>query len=336
MGAQTGRSGMAKRAISWLLTVTLLALGSVVLSPAPAGATVAPNGTYSNWTWPASTTGYYNMDQRLTVLGHTPGTHYFWAHQFGFVGGDGGYLGLQVGSHPNNTKIALFSIWGANAAEGANCGSFTEGGGSGYTCRLDPYDWVTGRGYRLRIWGLGADALGEWFGAWVQDTVTGVETYVGKIRVPTAWGWLSTFSVSWTSYFGAAPNNCRQLPWAKAQFGFPTANNASVNIASQNRAIGAPGDCPDYSRTSEVTGAHVQEIGRAPATVELLQPRLVRSHGARLEWTPYLGPSFDRYEVHRSATAGFTPSATTLLTTIRDADSTRWQDTTAAPLRTAY
>lgn len=59
--------------------------------------------------------------------------------------------------------------------------------------------------------------------------------------------------------------------------------------------------------------------------------RLVRSNGALVTWSRYAGTStFDKYEVHRYATAGFTPSAKTLLTTIRDKDVTSWQDTTAA------
>ena len=104
-------------------SLVVLALVGVFAVAAPQAAyAVAPNGTYSNWTWPATSTGYYNFDQRLTILGHSSGTHYFWAHQMHFVGGDGGYLGLQVGSYPNNTKIALFSLWGANGASGARCG----------------------------------------------------------------------------------------------------------------------------------------------------------------------------------------------------------------------
>jgi hypothetical protein len=115
----------------------------------------------------------------------------------------------------------LFSLWGANGAEGANCGTFIEGG-AGYTCRLDPYSWVTGRAYRLRIWAVGEDALGDWWGAWVRDTVTGVDSCVGKLRVPISWGWLrGDWSVSWTEYFGAWPKNCAKLPWAKAQFDPP-------------------------------------------------------------------------------------------------------------------
>lgn len=60
--------------------------------------------------------------------------------------------------------------------------------------------------------------------------------------------------------------------------------------------------------------------------------RLVRSNGAEVTWSPYAGTTaFDRFEVHRSATANFTPSASTLLTTIRNKEATSWQDTTAKP-----
>src|SRR6266508_4579488 len=70
--------------------------------------------------------------------------------------------------------------------------------------------------------------------------------------------------------------------------------------------------------------------------VVLAVPSLVHSSGAELYWSRFAGPSvFDRYEVHRAATAGFTPVSSgpgsTLLATIRDIDTTSWVDTTAAP-----
>ncbi len=68
--------------------------------------------------------------------------------------------------------------------------------------------------------------------------------------------------------------------------------------------------------------------------VTLDAPTLLHSSGAELHWSRFAGPSvFDRYEVHRSATPGFTPVSSgpgsTLLATIRDIDTTSWVDTTA-------
>jgi peptidoglycan hydrolase-like protein with peptidoglycan-binding domain len=260
----TGRVGMRKpvrRRVTTVVALAATAVAMVAVAP-PASAAVRPNGTYSNWTWPASSSGYYNFDLNLTVLNSASGSHYFWSHQFWLKGGQAGYLGLQTGSSPNNTKIALFSIWGANAAEGPRCGPFVENT-PGYTCRLDPYNWVTGRSYRLRVWAAGADAGGDWWGAWVRDSATGVDSYVGRIRVPASWGSLDTGSVAWTENFGPLPATCSGFPWAKAQFTFPTANNGAVRISSHSHSFGG-GDCPSYSRILHVPGADVQEMGKAP------------------------------------------------------------------------
>jgi peptidoglycan hydrolase-like protein with peptidoglycan-binding domain len=259
----TGNGRMWKpvrRSVTAVVALAATAVAMVAVAPA-ASAAVRPNGTYSNWTWPASGTGYYNFDLNLTVLNTTSGSHYFWSHQFWFRGGEAGYLGLQTGSAPNNTKIALFSVWGANGAEGPRCGRFVEGD-PGWTCRLDPYNWVLGRSYRLRIWAAGADSQGEWWGAWVRDSVTGVDSYVGRIRVPTSWGLLDD-SVAWTENFGPLPGTCSGFPWAKAQFNYPTANAGAVRISSHSHSFGG-GDCPSYSRILHVPGADVQEMGKAP------------------------------------------------------------------------
>jgi RHS repeat-associated protein len=69
-------------------------------------------------------------------------------------------------------------------------------------------------------------------------------------------------------------------------------------------------------------------------TVQLLVPETVRSNGADLEWTAYEPASdFVKYEVHRG-TGSYTPSASTLLATIRDRGVTDFRDTTAAPGKT--
>lgn len=79
-------------------------------------------------------------------------------------------------------------------------------------------------------------------------------------------------------------------------------------------------------------------VATAPAAasaadaVTLLPITAMHSSGAELRWSRYTGPSgtpFDRYEVHRSATAGFPAGPATLVTTIRDIGTTSYVDTTA-------
>ncbi len=68
--------------------------------------------------------------------------------------------------------------------------------------------------------------------------------------------------------------------------------------------------------------------------VVLYAPETVRSNGAELRWSRYSGPSgapFQKYEIHRSRTANFAPSSSTLLATIGSAGVTSYRDTTAAP-----
>jgi RHS repeat-associated protein len=57
----------------------------------------------------------------------------------------------------------------------------------------------------------------------------------------------------------------------------------------------------------------------------------VTQSGATLRWSRYGGTAFAGYEVHRSATTGFTPSASTRLATLAELDDTTYTDTSAAP-----
>ncbi|GAA1595368.1 hypothetical protein GCM10009789_56730 [Kribbella sancticallisti] len=72
----------------------------------------------------------------------------------------------------------------------------------------------------------------------------------------------------------------------------------------------------------------------AAVAVALEAPATRHSDGAELAWSRYVADTsapFTGYQVHRSATAGFAPSAATLLTTIGDLGTTRYRDTTAKP-----
>jgi RHS repeat-associated protein len=79
------------------------------------------------------------------------------------------------------------------------------------------------------------------------------------------------------------------------------------------------------------------EVTYASDAVQFPAPETLHGNGAALRWERFdgsTGAAFDRYEVHRSATASFTPSESTRLATIRDVGVTAFRDTTAAPSKT--
>jgi hypothetical protein len=211
---------------------------------ATAGVTLAQ--PYSWWSWPGP--GSYNdTSENITVENSTTaGQPYFWAYQFHSQYGDGGYVGLQDASVPSGRKIALFSVWQADAAQGTNCNVFS-GEGSGESCRIDPYNWTTDRIYKLAVRITSSTTTGAWYQATVTDTVAQVTSTIGSIHVPAGWGQISGV-VSWTEYFGGAADTCADIPKARARFDFPTASLGAVQITSDKHVIGT-GNC-----ASQITG----------------------------------------------------------------------------------
>lgn len=93
---------------------------------------------------------------------------------------------------------------------------------------------------------------------------------------------------------------------------------------------------PGRRYTGEATVRPKLDVTYTSDAVTLNEPAILHSNGADLSWTRFAPPSgaaFQRYEVHRSSSAVFTPSATTLLATITDINVTSYRDTTAAPSR---
>jgi hypothetical protein len=241
------------------------------------GGDVGPTGTYSDWFWPAEP-ALSSFEWQLAIESEPP-DGYFWSHQFAFEV-EGGYVGLQQngayqadppGGPVEVTKMALFSIAGpAIAAEtgdvpypdGRVYGDFD--GAAGWNVHIK-YNWLPCRVYQLRIVKLSTETGGNvWWGASVRDTVTDVDTLIGRILVPPGQAWLSDWSVMWTERFGpSALAECSQQGHASATFGRPTANGGAIEPRSTTNQFSDPLHCPN-SRFSEVPGGVRQEMGVPP------------------------------------------------------------------------
>jgi RHS repeat-associated protein len=116
-----------------------------------------------------------------------------------------------------------------------------------------------------------------------------------------------------------------------------TQPNSGLLLRRTNEALGSGGIMvPSGAYTASQTLRPKLEITYAGDGIDLAAPDTLHSNGADLSWIPYSGPGsspFQKYEVHRSRTAGFTPSATTLVATITDPAVTSYRDTTAGPAR---
>jgi len=206
-----------------------------------------PSGTYTEWRWPPSTSfartlqaGYGSFEHVvLPEVDPGPEATYFWAHQFRFIGGEGGYLGLQTkGNRADGSlgKMAIFSIWDAVEAEGPGTVRFS-GEGTGWSCRI-PYPWEAGRPYGMRVYTPG----GGWWGAAVRDDTTGEISEIGGIRVPGHWRNLDSWSVMWTEYYGPPLARCSDLAHSRVVFGTPTADKGEVRPAGSHSHL-SEGTC---------------------------------------------------------------------------------------------
>lgn len=207
----------------WTAPALLLVWALLVTTAGPAQAATHQNGYwYSHWKT-SSSTPLWNLDQQVVV--EKKGRSTYWALNWWWSGaGQGGYTGLQTDGYRfdgTTGETAIFSLWNANAATGPKCGTFG-GEGVGYSCRL-PYSITEGRAYRLRVWKLDADAKGQWWGAWVQDTTTGKDTYIGKIRVAGVPTTIGTF-INFVEYFGPAVA-CTAVPTSRVVWTQPAGNS---------------------------------------------------------------------------------------------------------------
>lgn len=180
-------------------------------------------------------TGVYSVDQSLRVEDKAPAS--FWPLLWRWEeAGVGGYLGLQTnGSGPQGQQLgetALFSLWDANAVEPAagSLGGTFGGEGTGFTIRR-AFPFRTHTFYRLRVWRLSVEAEGCWWGAWILDTTTGRETYLGRIRSRPEHATIDGQSVeTFSEYFGAPQPTCDDVPLSVVRWSLPLVRSGGPDV----------------------------------------------------------------------------------------------------------
>lgn len=241
-------------------------------------AAVGPTGTYSDWYFPGTVaiTDYKNFSWDITVNTDPSPQSYFYSTQFWFIKDDksidlnGGYFGIQTQGYPAPTgKIAILSIWGAIDASGPEYSEPFAAEGTGYSVRIS-YPWIKGRTYHLRIGPIAADAIpngqyGQWWGAWIKDTVTGVEKFVGEIKLPETRLLLYNPPLSWTEYYGPPFSTCNEYGFSDVSFTNMAANDGAIKSNRYNNHLANPISCPG-SNIINITDGTRQQMGYNPTT----------------------------------------------------------------------
>ncbi|MCP2243377.1 RHS repeat-associated core domain-containing protein [Lentzea aerocolonigenes] len=161
--------------------------------------------------------------------------------------------------------------------------------------------------------------------AWAENTVTwnnsntafaeaGLSTAVKRKDVTQVWNeWdVRNIAQSWVS--GSAQNHGFMVKATDETLN----RGGAVYHGAEYAYNGDTGTFPKLVLTYGQPGAVLQPITKTYA------------NGAELVWTPYSGNDLAEYQVHRSISQVFSPSASTLVTSV-GAQATRFVDTTATP-----
>lgn len=176
----------------------------------------SPGGTYTDWYFSPGET-YQSLEWTFVPVVDPPeslakeGLLHYYAYNFALVNATssigGGYAGFQSNGlfqDKPEGRVINFSIWGSNA--GKTSGLLNKANEeSGGVQIMYKYKWVVGHKYNfeLKPGPGGEDSLGKWWGLWVTDKNSGVESFIGEQRVPTRIN--GKMATSWsfhTSMFG--------------------------------------------------------------------------------------------------------------------------------------
>jgi hypothetical protein len=258
------------------------------------GMTIGTTTLSTDWTWP---TPVDSLEWDLVMETDPVTDGYYWAHQFSFVNGLTAFFGLQAhGGYidPNATgpgsqvvdftKMAVY--WIAGPPSDAELGDInqpgmarkaivTQGNVQWMTIHAK-FEWTACDLYHLRVAKEStADSGDVWYGAWILDKTTDVQTFIGRILVPAAWGQISALSTTMTTRIDGAQTappvmNCGDPEPASGIFGTPTANDGQVTPLRHTDRFAVPARCGTSRFTdltnsaSGLTSGVRQEIGLHP------------------------------------------------------------------------
>jgi hypothetical protein len=240
----------------------------------PDGQSVAISITYTYWTWPSTLD---SIDTDFTLESEFTNDGYLWTHKFDFVGGGGGFLGLQErGGYQAEplgevefTNMVVF--WMPSTSLDAELGDVeypearamvvSQDGSMWRTIHVK-YDFQPCHTYRLRVARESTTASGNiWYGAWITD---GSErTYLGRMLVPGSWGKIDTRTSTWSNRIGYGSFMlCRDPEPASIFFGTPIGNDGTVMPTGFSNTF-QPEACPT-SRFTVFSNGVRQQIGLTP------------------------------------------------------------------------
>ena len=249
--------------------------------------------TATDWNWPKAMTSLeweIRVERdipRATPPGSIyPASGYYYSHQFWFLSGISGTLGIQAFGGYNEdptmpsdewTKIATF--WLSGPPLDAKLGDIPEGDarigaddapGAEYVTIHARFDWKVCHTYRFRVAPHSTEPTGEvWYGAWITDVTDGIEILLGRMLLPADIGRLATLSMSRTQPINFRHTTCDVVQYASVLLGTPQADDgALLPLLGTDRAGPGSNRLGDAvcagSRFSRLDGAMRHELGVPP------------------------------------------------------------------------
>lgn len=244
--------------------------------PNARGVAIGTTTTNTDWFWPAP---LESIEWDLLIERPHVTDGYFWAHQFGFTETPvGGFIGVQMngGYRPDppegEHEIAdMVLIWISGPPVAAELGDIPYPDARTYLQSDRGVQWWTIHAkmnfeacvtYSIRFGRESTAPSGDiWYGGWVRDGSTGVETFVGRILVPSMWGPLAGFTTEITQRIDYTPPlSCSEAEHSSALYSTPTANGGLLRPTDHNNRFDSELRCATSRFTSLPSGVR-HELG---------------------------------------------------------------------------